>query len=108
MLNLKEIEKMLKPRRFSGALELLPGESDLPFCLQGSFWAEFAENLGEARHLGFEIVKLMDEVAILQKEKKPISDDFDERWKGALEKLRDAFEKCQSKATIIYKVANNK
>ncbi|OGZ67691.1 MAG: hypothetical protein A3D35_01490 [Candidatus Staskawiczbacteria bacterium RIFCSPHIGHO2_02_FULL_34_9] len=106
MLDLEEIERILNPGKYRGSLELLPGESELPLCLQAPFWTEFAENFGEARRLGFEVVDLMDEIATLQKEGKSIPDDFDQRWKEAVEKMKGAFEKCQGKATIIWKEAN--
>lgn len=108
MLAIEEIERMLQPRTYSRGLELLPGESELPLCLQESFWAEYAKNLGEARLLGFDIVKLMDEAANLKKEDKPLPDDFDQRKLEAIEKCRAAFQICQDKALIIWKAANGK
>ncbi len=108
MLIIEEIEQMLRPKKYSRGLELLPGESELPLCLQGSFWTEYAENLGEMRLLGFEIVKLFDEVASLKEEGKPIPDDFERRRLEAIEKLRAACQVCQDKALAIWKAANGK
>jgi hypothetical protein len=108
MLSIEEIERILRPKKYSRGLELLPGESELPICLQESFWAEYAENLGQARLLGFEIVKLMDEAANLQKEDKPLPDDFEQRKLEAIEKWRAACQTCQDKHLVIWKAANGK
>lgn len=108
MLTIEEIERMLQPRTYSRGLELLPGESGLPLCLQASFWTEYAENLGQARLLAFEIVKLMDGATTLKQAGNPIPDDFEGRWLEAIEKWRAACQVCQDKALVIWKAANDK